>query len=304
MSIFYTRDTVTPAPFRPHRCLTETIRLRAERWILLLALGFVVAPLTGCLSSSREEALRSSITSLESKVANLEKQLAARDETLKTLGSKSAVADSASAGLEDVKRQISMTQGAVDELRVKLARMSEAGEGAAAGPAESDVSENKDRLAALEERVSKLEASGAAPTAKGAAKPPAKTNPKYASAKDLAKILGGHFSKKEYAKVDTLATEVLASGLGASFKETALLFRAEAAFASESYKKAAGDFSEFLTKYPKSDRRPRALLLAGDSYVYLKQLDEAKVWYKECVDKFPKKPECVAAKERLDRLGS
>ena len=97
---------------------------------------------------------------------------------------------------------------------------------------------------------------------------------------------------------------MLASGLGADYKETALMFKAEAAFSSENYKASAADFGEFLRKYPNSDRRPRALLLAGDSHVYLKQLDTAKVQYKECVDKFAKKQECVAAKERLERLAN
>jgi TolA-binding protein len=270
----------------------------------LLAIALAACSLStagGCVSSSREEALRTSIASLEVKVSALQRELADRDQTLK---SKSAVVDSASAGLEDVKRQVSMTQGAVDELRVKLARLSEAGDsGVGAGPSESNVSDDVDRLATLEERIAKLEQAASSKDAKGA-KSSGKAAPKYASAADLTKVLGGHFSKKEFKKVDTLATEVLNSNLGPSFKETALLFRAESAFASESYKQAAGDFGDFLTKYPKSDRRARALLLAGDSFVYLKQLDQAKTHYKECVDKFPKRPECVAAKERLDRLGS
>lgn len=271
----------------------------------LCASAMPLLVLVGCITSSREEALRNSITKLEAKVAILEKDLAARDETLKTLGSKSAVVDSATAGLEDVKRQISMTQGAVDELRIKLARLGEAGTAGAGGLAESDVPEGGDRLNALEERVTKLEEGLSAKGSKNHPKANAKKNPpKYASAKELAKVLGGHLSQKEYDKVSSLATEVLGSSLGLAFKETALLFRAEAAFARESYKQAAADFDDFLAKHPKSDRRPRALLLAGDSHVYLKQLDEAKARYKACVDTFPKKPECVAAKERLDRLGS
>lgn len=270
-----------------------------------LALASTIFTFIGCMSSSREEALRASIDKLDTKVTALEKELAVRDEKIKTIGSKTAAAESTSAGLEEVKRQISMTQGAIDELRVKMSRMGEASvaDGAAGTvTSESNVTESNDKLADLERRIAKLEQGQ--PAAKGNAKTPAKPNPKYASAKELAKILGGHFSKKEYSKVEALSSEVLASGLGADYKETALMFKAEAAFSSENYKTAAADFGEFLRKYPNSDRRARALLLAGDSHVYLKQLDTAKVQYKECVDKFAKKQECVAAKERLERLGN
>jgi TolA-binding protein len=287
------------------------LAIRTSRTIAIAsASSIALCAVTACMSSSREEALRSSIDKLETKVAALEKELAVRDEKIKTIGSKTAAGESASAGLEEVKRQISMTQGAVDELRVKLSRIGEAGtaEGNAGSvTTESDVGENHDKLADLERRIAKLEQGqpGAKGAAKGEAKGgAAKPNPKYASAKELAKVLGGHFSKKEYAKVESLSSEVLASGLGADYKETALMFKAEAAFSSENYKASAADFSEFLRKYPTSDRRPRALLLAGDSHVYLKQLDTAKVQYKECVDKFAKKQECVAAKERLERLGN
>jgi TolA-binding protein len=272
-----------------------------------VALAGALFAVTACMSSSREEALRSSIDKLDTKVAALEKELAVRDEKIKTIGSKTAAGESANAGLEEVKRQISMTQGAVDELRVKLSRIGEAGsaEGSAGSvTTESDVGENHDKLADLERRIAKLE-QGPAAKGKGEAKGgAAKPNPKYASAKELAKVLGGHFSQKEYSKVESLSSDVLASGLGADYKETALMFKAEAAFSSENYKTSAADFGEFLRKYPNSDRRPRALLLAGDSHVYLKQLDTAKVQYKECVDKFAKKQECVAAKERLERLAN
>ena len=289
-----------------------------------LLVGGLLAALMGCMSSSREEALRNSIDKLEGKVASLEKELQVRDEKIKTIGNKAATVDSTQSNIEEVKRQVSLTQGAVDELRIKFARLSESQANAptnAAGMQQgTDLAEdgenatgshNKDdsKLAELERRVARLELEVQSKSETQAKdhtenKKSSKADPKYASTKELTKVLGGHFTKKSFTKVQSLASEVLSSGLGNDYKEIALLFKAEASFALENYKAAAIEFADFLTRFPASDRRPRALLLAGDSYVYLKQFDTAKTYYRECVEKFPKKQECTASKERLDRLGT
>lgn len=252
--------------------------------------------LSGCITSSREEALRKSIDDVESKVAVIE-------DRMKSVGSKTAVAETANAEVQELKRQLAMTQGAVDELRVKLSRINEVG-GDLPGESSDQESNGESRMDVLERRVERLEllSESSSKETKKASKTADAPKPKYKTVKELTKVLGGHFSKKEYDKVQSLSNDVLSANMGAAFEEVALLFKAEAEFARENYKDAADDFASFLDRFPKSDRRPRALLLAGDSFVYLKQLDKAKQYYRECTEKFPKKPECEASKERLARL--
>jgi TolA-binding protein len=52
--------------------------------------------------------------------------------------------------------------------------------------------------------------------------------------------------------------------------QIALEYRAESKFRLQDYKGAAIDFSNYIDFYPSAKKYPRALLLAGDSYVYLK----------------------------------
>jgi tetratricopeptide (TPR) repeat protein len=288
---------------RPALCGRSGQRTRSA----LLCLAALLSG-SGCITSAREESLRRSITQLEGKVEVLEKALAERDEKIKTIGSKAEYVESASSGLEDLRRQLGLTQGAVDELRIKFTRLTETGApggtvpGSVSGLGESSLppespQDTERRLAALELAIEQL--SGAQ------MKQPSKSEtPAYKSTRELTKAIGGQFAQKNYTKVNEMADAVLNSDLDASYKEIALLFKAEAAFASENYKSAALEFSNFLTRYPNSERRARALLLAGDSFVYLKQFDTAKSYYRECVQKFAEKQECKASKERLDRLGS
>lgn len=294
-------------PDQSAACGRHTARAALAAGVTLLALITLGAG-TGCITSAREESLRRSITQLEGKVQTLEKALADRDEKIKTIGSKADYVENASSGLEDLRRQLGLTQGAVDELRIKFSRLTEAGAipGAAVGQ-ETTLGESslppegtqdlERRLAALELVIEQLGGAKLKTASKTA-------TPKYKSARELTKTIGGQFAQKNYTKVNELSDAVLASDLDASYKEIAQLFKAEAAFASENYKGAALEFSNFLTRYPNSERRARALLLAGDSFVYLKQFDTAKSYYRECVQKFPGKQECKASKERLDRLGS
>lgn len=291
---------------RAERGQHEARAALAARVALLALITFGAG--TGCITSAKEESLRRSITQLEGKVQVLEKSLAERDEKIKTIGSKADYVENASSGLEDLRRQMGLTQGAVDELRIKFTRLTEAGAVPGAAPGqESSLGESslppegaqdiERRLAALELAIEQMSGAKVQPASKA-------EKPAYKSTRDLTKAIGGQFAQKNYTKVNELADAVLASDLDASYKEIAQLFKAEAAFASENYKGAALEFSNFLTRYPGSERRARALLLAGDSFVYLKQFDTAKSYYRECVQKFPEKQECKASKERLDRLGS
>lgn len=67
---------------------------------------------------------------------------------------------------------------------------------------------------------------------------------------------------------------------------------------------AIGRLRTLITAYPTSGYEPEALLLLGDTYVELKNWQEAKKAYAELTQRFPKSPEVEAARTRLQRLGS
>lgn len=266
----------------------------------------------GCMSSRREEELQRSLRSLEVKVGDVEKQLHMRDKNLDVVKNTTEDANrkvqSTKSDMDELRRQLSMTQGAIDELRVKMTRLQESGasknsasvneENVSASKAESD-----DALAQLERRLTRLELTMTPLVEQTSKDAKPKVSVKYKSAAEVSKLLGGAYVGKDYKKVILLATQLLASSAPSDQQEVAIEYRAEAFFQMQNYDKAALDFTEFLQRFPKSERRPRALLLCGDSFVYLKQLRSAKSYYSECVKNFPDRDECKASKERLDKLG-
>lgn len=81
--------------------------------------------------------------------------------------------------------------------------------------------------------------------------------------------------------------------------EEATFLRGEAYFGLKQHKKAIIDFSKFPEKFTKSKRLPAALLKIGQSFEALGMKEDAKGFYQELVDKFPKAPEAKKAKAKL-----
>ena len=282
--------------------------LKTLRWVVL---GGAIC-LSACMSSRREEELQTNIRNLEVKISDVEKQLASRDRNVDALKNTTEDANrkvqTTKGEMDDLRRQLSLTQGALDELRVKMTRLQETAGSSAGknitddGAASGKVADLDDEMTRMERRVARLELS-AAPAAERAQKEKPKTALKFKTPGELNKSLAAAYVQKDYRKVVTAASDIISSPAADDQKEIALDFRGRAYFQLQNYEKAAIDLTEFLEKYPKSDKRPMALLLAGDSFVYLKQLRAAKSYYAECVKIHPEREECKASKERLEKLG-
>ena len=274
--------------------------------------------LTGCFTSSREEALRGEIRALDARLVQFEKNASAKEKTFESVKSVAEESrqknQSTRSEIDDLKRQLLLTQGGIDELRVKFARLQESG-GAGGGqgaPAQENIvaasAETTAALQQLEKRLARLELLVQKETKEkdhgGVHKPVAHHNSKFKTGAELYKAAGPLLAAKDYKKVVALCSDVLDDeSPGADLKEAALFLRGEAFFALKNHEQAALDFADLLQSFPKSDKRPRALLLVGDCYVYLKQPATAKAYYQECTQTHPEREECKAAKERLAKMG-
>lgn len=81
--------------------------------------------------------------------------------------------------------------------------------------------------------------------------------------------------------------------------EAATFYRAESYFHLKQYKKAIVDYSQFTEKYNRSRHLPAALLKIGLSFEALTMKDDAKGFFQEVVDKFPKSAEAKKARAKL-----
>jgi len=75
--------------------------------------------------------------------------------------------------------------------------------------------------------------------------------------------------------------------------------RAEAYYQLKQYKKAIVDYSKFPEKFTTSKKMPVALLKIGQSFDALGMRDDAKSFYQELIEKFPKSQEAKKARSKL-----
>jgi TolA-binding protein len=81
--------------------------------------------------------------------------------------------------------------------------------------------------------------------------------------------------------------------------EEATYLRGECYFKKAEYNKAIVDFSHFPEKYQKSSYHPKALLGIAESFEAMGRKDDARAFYSDLVDKFPKTAEGKLAQKRL-----
>ena len=81
--------------------------------------------------------------------------------------------------------------------------------------------------------------------------------------------------------------------------EEATFLRAESNFKQKEYKKAIVDYSKFPEKYPKSNYHPKALLKIAECFEGLAMKEDAKAFYSDLFEKFPKTVEGKLAKKKL-----
>lgn len=271
------------------------------RFTKLVVATFVCVSFASCMTTKKEEEMRASIQALENKLQEVTHALPnVKSEAENTQRNVQA----SKSDIEDLKKELSLSQGAIDELRVKLARVQETASaslssGASEGKPTRDLA-LEDVLSDLSRRVSHLELD--MQSLRDEPHKKSKHSNKYKNASELGKALASAYMKKDYKKVVSLATPAIEQGKKDQL-EVALQLRGEAYFAMQDYEKAAADFGQLMDRFPKSEKLPRALLLSGDSFVYLKQPYTARSFYSECVRTYANRDECKASKERLDHLG-
>jgi tol-pal system protein YbgF len=81
--------------------------------------------------------------------------------------------------------------------------------------------------------------------------------------------------------------------------EEATFLRGESYYKLKQYKKAIVEYSKFPEKFSRSSRMPEVLYKIGLSFEALSMKDEAKGFYQELLEKYPKSPEAKKARKKV-----
>lgn len=176
-----------------------------------------------------------------------------------------------------------------DEFRTELARLSTAvEEQAQAHRMQSE--ELRKEMAALSAKVQALE------TASAPAPVKVQKAPSYETAKELYD--GGHFEEA----AEEARGVVRSKSKGSADSKKAQFLLAESYFAAKDFGAAALEFSEFKKAHSKDSNVPNAILRQAQSFRNLGKEKEAKLFYQELIEKFPKTPAAGQAKRELKKL--
>jgi tol-pal system protein YbgF len=190
--------------------------------------------------------------------------------------------------IDELKSEITRITGRIEDLERNQRDQASAGANA-----------NREELKKLETRIIELEQAQAAmldAIKKMQAQPPAPAA--AAESEDLYKKSQAQYQAGNYeAAVETLNGYL--KNPKAKHTEDATFLRGDAYFGLKQYKKAIIDYAKFPEKYSHSKKVPMALWKIGQSFEALNMKAEAKGFYQELLEKFPKSAEAKKAKKKV-----
>lgn len=187
------------------------------------------------------------------------------------------------------------TQKEIARLDEKAVEQAQAIREARAGIARTE--ELQKRVAALEERVSKLTAFSPPSASSSAPVPQDWKNPEEMYEYALGLIKGGETRK---------GREVLAA-FAAKYPDHRLMpnvfyWKGESFYAEKDYESAILSFQDVVDKYPGGEKAPDAMYKQGLSFLSLKDAKNARVLFEMLQSKFPKSPAAEKARQKLSEI--
>ena len=180
-------------------------------------------------------------------------------------------------GMEEMRAELAKLSGKVEEMEQDKKSQQ-------AAQAEEQV-KLQTKIAELEKQLKEKEEQNNGPTV-----PTGKTP--LQAAKDA------YFSKNYETAIQFLDPFLKSNEQGKDVEEGTFI-RGESYFKLKQYKKAIVDYSKFPEKFSKSNYNSKALLKIAESFDALEMKEDAKAFYQDLFDKYPKTVEGKLAKKKL-----
>jgi tol-pal system protein YbgF len=214
-------------------------------------------------------------------------------------GDGAAASASSSYVIDELKAEIARLSGRVEELERDRSTSSQTQTDAAT----ASVKALEERLVQLEktqlEILERLKASGfKAPAAAASAEARPTETIQQGARGEFERGKALHAAGKFDEAIEALDSYLKQAPNGRSAEE-ALFLKGDAKLLTKQYKAAIVDFSKFSDQFPKSKRIPTSLLKIAQSFDALGMATDAKSFYQELLERFPRSPEARKAKARL-----
>lgn len=268
----------------------------------LISLAGLLA-LTACVTPAEEQQFRDDIFNLQSRVVQLEGQSTNLGKEITTQTSRQEA--SVSTRLDKFAIEVQRIKGDIDALKVGVTTGQMPGsDPEQEGSIAKTLGEVTARLDALEENQNKILAAidKAIEAKKPDKKEKEKPQKKSSSLKSYDDIKAA-FEKKKYKVIAEEGPKLVDDIKSKKDKQDALFMLAESHFKSGQIREAALRFNEFQETKPKEkEKMAQSLLRMGDCFKELKDIETAKIYYQELLQKYANSDEAKEAKSKLAKL--
>jgi hypothetical protein len=182
--------------------------------------------------------------------------------------------DTANYGVDELRAELARVSGIAEELQHEK-QLKEQAQG-------DELKKSQERIVALEKQLKDL----------------TPDTPKLPEGKSPFEAGKDAFSSNNSEEAIMYFTQVLSASESGKEAEEATYLRGESYYKKQQYNKAIVDYSRFPEKYQKSSFHPKALLRIAECFEAMGRRDDAKAFYSDLMEKFPKTAEGKIAKKR------
>jgi tol-pal system protein YbgF len=275
--------------------------MKILRPLVVLVAAFAA---TGCISTSDFEAAQRQISELQEELANIKRTASSKEEVqnvnvriaeqTETLLKSNATLVTKVAEIDD---RIQTSQGTIEQLSYRVDRM-----------AQQLTQTQRD----VEDMRSRVTAPPAQPVVQPDATQPAASSsemtvpaPAVVSTDPMQTYQAAYrdYQRGNYDLAIEGFQDFLDTNASSEMADNASYWIGESLFSQKKYREAIGQFDAVVTRYPKSDKVPGALLKKGYSYINVGERAQGVVQLQYVVHEHPKSPEASLARQKLKQLG-
>lgn len=268
--------------------------MKILRSAVVLAAALAAA---GCVSTSDFEAAQHQIAELQEELANI-KRTASSKEEVQTVNQRIAeqtemlLRSNATlvTKVDQLEDRVQNTQGAVEQASYRVDRMAE------------QLTQTQRDVEALRSAVAVQQPAGTGQEAVGEVTVPAPVVPS-GNPMETYNAAYRDYQRGNFDLAIEGFTEFVAENPGSDLADNAAYWIGESLFSQKKYREAIRQFDDVVTKYPRSDKVPGALLKKGYAYITLGERAQGIVQLQYVVHEHPNSQEASLARQRLQQLG-
>jgi tol-pal system protein YbgF len=258
---------------------------------------------TGCVSTSDFEAAQRQISELQEELANIKRTASSKEEVqnvnvriaeqTETLLKSNATLVTKVAEIDD---RIQMSQGSIEQLGNRVDRISQQ-----LTQTQRDVEDLRGQVTAAASQP----AAPSAGTAPGEASSVVNVPAPVPSADPTETYQAAYrdYQRGNYDLAIEGFQDFLDTNSSSEMADNAAYWIGESLFSQKKYREAIAQFDAVVTRYPKSDKVPGALLKKGYSYINVGERAQGVVQLQYVLHEHPKSPEASLARQKLKQLG-